>query len=308
MKKIGRRPFLKGGAAAGGAAILGCLTGGSALGASETSDGRDDVAVLQDLTRCVGCRRCEAACNRANDLPAPATPFEDPGVFAETRRPDDDKYTVVNRYEDRTWTKPVYRKVQCNHCAEPACASACPVGALQKTAEGPVIYDEDLCIGCRYCMVACPFSIPAFEYDDPLNPAIRKCTMCYHRIAAGQEPACVEACPVEAITFGPRTEMIKNARARIVGAPDRYVDHIYGEHEVGGTDWLYLSGVPFDEVGFPSVRSEPYPDLTSGFLSAVPLVLVGWPALFGGVYAMSRRRDEAATVEPADRERSEAAR
>ena len=155
-------------------------------------------------------------------------------------------------------------------------------------------YNKGVCVGCRYCMTACPFSIPTYEYDDPFSPEIKKCTMCYDtRVSKGGIPACVEACPMEVMTFGKRSELIRVAKKRIIEHPDRYVDHIYGELEVGGTSWLYISGVPFDQLGFPTdLGTKPYPELTRGFLSMVPAVLVIWPALLGGFYMFTQHRDE----------------
>jgi len=306
--EINRRDFLKSTATAGGSLLLWGLVKNptEAFAAQDVSSQPDGLAMLSDSTRCIGCRRCEAACNEANNLPAPKIPFEDRYVFEEKRRTEAQAYTVVNRYENPKWRKPVYRKIQCNHCAEPACASACLVGALKKSPEGPVIYNENVCIGCRYCMTACPFNIPTFEYFNAGSPAIQKCTMCYHRISEGLIPACAEVCPVEAITFAKRSELIKIARDRIRSESDRYIDHIYGELEVGGTDWLYVSGVPFEELDLPiDVGTTPYPIFTQEFLSAVPLVLVAWPALFGGFYAWTKRRQQIAEAEATNREKED---
>jgi Fe-S-cluster-containing dehydrogenase component len=250
--------------------------------------------MLTDITRCFGCRRCEEACNKSHDLPEPEVSFEDKSVFEMIRRTDAKTYTVVNRYANPKTGEPVYIKVQCNHCAEPACVSACLVGALKKSPEGPVTYNENVCIGCRYCMTACPFYIPTFEYFDNGSPAIQKCFMCYHRISKGEVPACATECPVEAIAFGNRNDLLKLARDRIRSSPDKYVDHIFGEHEAGGTDWLYISGVPFEELGFPDdLGTTPYPEFTREFLSSVPLVLVAWPALLGAFYLFSNRKEQA---------------
>jgi ferredoxin len=140
-------------------------------------------------------------------------------------------------------------------------------------------------------MTACPFYIPAFEYDDAIRPAIQKCFMCSHRISQGKVPACATECPVEAITFGKRSDLMKIARDRIRAHPEKYIEHIYGEKEAGGTDWLYISGVPFDELGFPNdLGTKPYPELTREFLSAVPVALVVWPAVLGGLYLFSKQR------------------
>ena len=306
--EINRRDFLKSTATAGGSLLLWGLVKNptEAFAAQDVSSQPDGLAMLSDSTRCIGCRRCEAACNEANNLPAPKIPFEDRYVFEEKRRTEAQAYTVVNRYENPKWRKPVYRKIQCNHCAEPACASACLVGALKKSPEGPVIYNENLCLGCRYCMTACPFNIPTFEYFNAGSPAIQKCTMCYHRISEGLIPACAEVCPVEAITFAKRSKLIKIARDRIRSESDRYIDHIYGELEVGGTDWLYVSGVPFEELDLPiDVGTTPYPTFTQEFLSAVPLVLVAWPALFGGFYAWTKRRQQIDEAEATNREKED---
>ena len=293
-KRISRREFLRGTAAVGGSLLVGRITGDPGTVFAESFSGAPDrFGMLTDLTRCIGCRRCEAACNKANNLPAPEIPFEDKSVFEKKRWTDAQTYTVVNRYSDPGHPgEPVYRKLQCMHCKEPACASACPVGALKKSPEGPVIYNENVCIGCRYCLNACPFYIPAYEYSNAFHPKVQKCFMCYPRILKGELPACATECPVEAIAFGKRTELIKLARTRIRNNPDRYVDHIYGEYEAGGTDWLYISGVPFDQLGFPTdLGTTPYPELTREFLSLIPLVDVVWPALLGGLYLMSNQRE-----------------
>lgn len=304
---INRRQFLKGTAVTGGSLLIWSLAGNPKKAFAQEPGGRPDrVAMLSDMTRCVGCRRCEAACVEANSLPPLQIPLDDPSAFDEKRRPDDELYTVVNRYEDPETETPIYRKVQCNHCAEPACVSACLVGALEKSPEGPVTYDEGLCIGCRYCMTACPYYIPAFEYSDAGNPAIQKCTMCHHRISEGLIPGCAQACPVGAITFGKRSELIKLARDRIRSEPHRYVDHIYGEHEVGGTDWIYLSGIPFEEVDFPdNLGTTALPEFTREFLSAVPLVLIVWPVLLGGFYVWTKRREQIAEAEATSPEKED---
>jgi Fe-S-cluster-containing dehydrogenase component len=306
--KISRRSFLKYTAAAGGSLFLWSgLHSSVKASANDLSGWPDRYGILTDMTRCFGCRRCEEACNETNALPAPEIPFDDKSVFEEKRRPDAESYTVVNRYQNKMTGGPVYRKVQCNHCVEPACASACLVGALKKSPDGPVVYDESLCIGCRYCMTACPFYVPAFEYFDAGSPAIRKCSMCYDtRIQKGEVPACATECPVEAITFGKRNELIHLARDRIGRHPGRYIDHIYGEHEVGGTDWLYISEIPFEQLDFPGdLGTTPYPELTREFLSAVPLVIAIWPALLGGFYLLSNRRQEAEKAEAGEPEQED---
>ncbi|NOY69012.1 MAG: 4Fe-4S dicluster domain-containing protein [Deltaproteobacteria bacterium] len=293
---ISRRKFL----AWLGAAGIGSMVSRDA-GASSNKHFRGypkSSGVLYDMTRCVGCRECEAACNKVNSLPAPDKPFNDLTVLNTKRRTGTDAYTVVNKYSGTRHDGPVFRKIQCNHCLEPACASVCFVRALKKTKSGPVTYDESVCVGCRYCMVACPFDIPAYEYNEPLTPRVLKCTMCAPRIEKGQLPGCVEACPKEALTFGHRDDLIKIARKRIRKYPERYKDHIYGEHEMGGTSWLYLSPVPFKEVGMREDLGEtPAPSLTSGALSIVPMVVGLWPVLLAGVYGITKRKEKIAMEE-----------
>ncbi|WP_031482873.1 sulfate respiration complex iron-sulfur protein HmcB [Maridesulfovibrio frigidus] len=255
--------------------------------------------VLFDATRCIGCRKCEEACNKVNDLPAPDKKYDDLSVLDTKRRTDAKTLTVVNKY--KADKGPLFRKSQCNHCLEPACASACFVKAFKKLPNGAVVYDETVCVGCRYCMVACPFSIPAYEYDEPLTPRVMKCTMCAPRLAEGKLPGCVESCPKEALVYGERDELIKIARNRIERNPDRYVDHLYGEKEMGGTSWLYLSGVPFTEIGMrEDLGTKSAPELTAGALASVPMVAGLWPVLLGGIYAISKRKDKVAAEEKKD--------
>jgi len=294
MSGISRRKFLKATVAGGGAVALSSAK--SAFGMKKFTGYPESVGVLVDLTRCIGCRTCEAACNKEHGLPEPALPFDDLSVFDQTfhegtqkRRTNEDTYTVVNRYE--TKGGPVYRKIQCNHCNEPACLTSCLVHAYTKTKVGAVIYNPGVCIGCRMCMVACPFRVPAFSYSRPF-PEIVKCNFCYDtRLKYGKPPACVEACPQEALTFGHRKDLIKTAHERIRLKPEKYVDHVYGETEVGGTSWMYLSGVPFDQVGFDTtLQHHPILDNVKSFLSLVPMVLAIWPALFLGFHLLATGR------------------
>jgi formate dehydrogenase iron-sulfur subunit len=256
----------------------------------------ESLGVLYDNVLCIGCRNCEAGCNKVNELPQPNQPFDDLTVLNKKRRTNTNAFTVVNRYDHSKDTKgPLFNKIQCNHCLEPACASACFVRAFTKTKEGPVIYDSSVCVGCRYCMIACPFEIPTFEYDKVLAPRIRKCTMCHPRVIDGKLPGCVEVCPTEALTFGKRKDTIKLARERFRKYPGRYIDHIYGENEMGGTSWLYISGVPFKELGMrEDLGISPASELTAGALGSVPMVVGLWPVILTGIYAMSKRKEKIA--------------
>jgi formate dehydrogenase iron-sulfur subunit len=261
----------------------------------------DSYGVLHDTTLCIGCRRCEKACNEVNDLPPPEKPFDDLSVLDKKRRTDEKTYTIVNKYyPDGPEKPPVYRKFQCNHCKEPACASACFVGAFTKTPEGAVVWNSSVCVGCRYCMIACPFDVPTYEYDKVLTPRVMKCTMCYPRVLEGKLPGCVEACPEEALSFGKREDLIAIARERIHKYPERYIDHIYGQHEMGGTNWLYITGAPFETLGFRTdLGITPAPEFTSGALSMVPVVIGLWPALLGGIYVINQRKERMASKEQA---------
>lgn len=264
MMQLSRRNFFKlTGTAVTGAALL---SGGKAEAATQPSE--DAMGCLVDTTECIGCRKCEEACNERHGLAAPNESFEEMAVLENLRRPDEKSYTVINKYYPKnigslTWRKlPSFVKFQCMHCNDPACVSACIVGALTKQPEGPVIYDKNKCIGCRYCMVACPFQIPAYEYNNALTPEVRKCTFCFNYLKKGKLPACVQVCPKEVLTFGKRSDLLDLARWKMKKNPGKYVDHIYGEKEVGGTSWLYLANEPFEKIGFPLLDEKAPPRLT----------------------------------------------
>ena len=131
------------------------------------------MGVLVDTTLCVGCRSCEAACNKVNGLPKPDRSFDDDSVLEEVRDTSPTAYTVVNKYTVDKGVE-ITRKQQCMHCVEPACSSACIIKAMEKRSNGAVTYRADLCLGCRYCMVACPFNVPKFEFSKA-SPLIKKC-------------------------------------------------------------------------------------------------------------------------------------
>jgi formate dehydrogenase iron-sulfur subunit len=278
------------------------LSTGVAAKAASSADVRglpNAGGVLFDASRCIGCRKCEAACNQVNELPKPAKPFDDLTVLDATRRTTATAYTIVNKYTPETGKPPVFRKIQCNHCIDPACASACFVSAFKKSETGAVVYDASVCVGCRYCMVACPFNIPTYEYDKPLTPRVMKCTMCQPRLLEGKLPGCVEACPKEALVFGKRRDLITIAWERIGSAPGRYVEHVYGEREMGGTSWLTIAPKPsFASIGMDeNLGTASAPELTSGALAAVPAVAGIWPVLLTGIYAITKRKDKIAESE-----------
>jgi Fe-S-cluster-containing dehydrogenase component len=268
-----------------------------AQGQEHFSGWPDRYGMLTDTTLCIGanCRRCEEACKKVNSRSQEGLDLTNNSVFERRRRTDPENFTVVNRFPNPVEPeKPIYVKAQCMHCNEPACASACLVKAFTKTPEGPVIYNKNVCLGCRYCMVACPFNIPTYDYYNALAPQVRKCTMCYERIREGKVPACQEICPKEAITFGKRSNLITLAREKIRNHPDRYHPYTYGESDAGGTSWFYLAATDFANIGFATnLGVTPYPSLTRGFLGVVPVVLTIWPLMLTAFYKFSQHRQAA---------------
>jgi formate dehydrogenase iron-sulfur subunit len=287
---LSRRTFIKFAGAAGAAGVVARPKPAAAAALHPVNT----PAVLVDTTRCVGCRGCEAACGEANTLPAPAMAGQD-AVFATRRTTGVNIYTVVNRSTAKSKQGDErFVKKQCMHCLDPACASACLAKALEKTAAGPVVYHKERCLGCRYCMVACQFDVPKFEFDSAA-PYVSKCSFCAERQERGQQPACASVCPSGALQFGHRAELIEEARTRIYQNEGKYVHHIYGETEAGGTNWLYLTDVPFESLGFRTdLGPTSPPELTRTALAAVPFVLTLWPPLLMGLYSFSKRRDAAA--------------
>jgi formate dehydrogenase iron-sulfur subunit len=240
-------------------------------------------AILFDSTLCIGCKACEVACAEKNGLAYTEQ-------VAAQEKTSEFKLTAVMNRGDK-----FLRKI-CMHCADPACASVCPVGAFQKTKLGPVTYDESKCMGCRYCMVACPFGVPKYEWSK-LSPRVRKCDMCYDRVAAGAITACAEACPTGATTFGERDQLIAEAKRRIAAGPDAYNQHIFGIEEVGGTSVLMIAAVRFDHFGLTAPAEEPLPMLTYRVLARIPDFLGVGTVLLGGVWWITRRRAVVAAVE-----------
>lgn len=263
-----------------GMTIIGFNSSGSP---KSTDDETEFHGILYDSNICMGCRACEKACAKAHDLPEPEDEMK-PGVLRKT---SEKQRCVVNSYE--TEQGEFYVRNQCMHCNEPACAAACLTKAMYKTKEGPVIWREDKCMGCRYCMISCPFDVPKFDYNST-NPKIQKCDMCYDRIVEGELPVCVETCGT-ALFFGTRRELIAEARRRIAEWPEMYIENIYGEHTVGGTGYLYLAPVSHKELGFDiKLQKNSYPSLTKSFLYSVPAVDVLVPSLLLGLHAATKNK------------------
>lgn len=250
------------------------------------------VAILTDITKCIGCFKCVTACKAEYGL-KPDVPR---------------KWQKDDGLSSRNWTsileKPDkhYVRKQCRHCLEPACASVCPVGALQKTKEGAVVYDSSKCLGCRYCMMACPYGIPRYDWDEPV-PYIRKCILCSDRVKNGRQPACTEACPKEATIFGERDQLIREAHRRIDENPGKYINRVWGEHEVGGTSVLYLSDI---DLGFMAYNSDTLttslPTTTELAMHSVPFAFVGMGCVMYSLNWIIRRRQRLAEGEEEHKE------
>ncbi|HYN16269.1 MAG TPA: 4Fe-4S dicluster domain-containing protein [Terriglobales bacterium] len=241
-------------------------------------------AILYDATLCIGCKACEQGCAERNKLPYNDAVAAEPVQSAH-------KYTVVLTKGDK------FMRRLCMHCEDPTCASVCPVGALRKTKDGPVIYEEVRCMGCRYCVVACPFGVPKYEWEKAL-PAVRKCDMCSDRVLAGKMTACAEVCPTGATKFGDREELIAEAKQRLHENPGNYVNRIYGLEEVGGTSVLLLSSVPFESFGYRTdLVREPLPLFTFRVLSRIPDLVALGGVLLGGVWWITNRRTAVAAAE-----------
>ena len=274
---------------------------------------------LIDIANCIGCRACQVACKQWNDQEGEATLLESDLGFQNPATLSAKTFTLIAFHEAENPDKPggvesAFVMQRCLHCIEPACVSACPTTALYRQDDGPVSYNEDDCIGCRYCQLACPWDVPTAEWDSRA-PKISKCTHCADRLpqpapvafngqplsdeAARQFantmaiPACVKACPADALRYGTRDEMLALAHKRIADRPDRYVNHVYGEKELGGTSVLYLSAVPFEKLGFPTYGEKPFPAFTKTALGAVPPAVMGIGLALGAAYAFFRKRTHA---------------
>jgi formate dehydrogenase iron-sulfur subunit len=248
------------------------------------------MAILTDVTKCIGCEECVAACRKENGTGSDA-PYRwqgDPSDLSSTR------WTTISRGPQGS-----YVREHCRHCLDPGCAAACPVGALRVSDEGPVVYDPEICMGCRYCMMACPFRMTRYEWESP-TPRIRKCILCHDKITSGalQQPACTGACPTGATVYGDRDDLLAEAHRRIEENPGTYVDHVWGEHEVGGTSVLYVSDVDLRIAGWPAYLGDrARPILARGVLHTVPWTFVGVAAAMYGIQWITNRRQEVAAAE-----------
>lgn len=280
-KQISRREFVRRAGIGMAAAAGAVLAERRAVQASSAEADEDAVGVLIDLTRCTGCNSCALACKVANNKPNPETAPQELSSAALT-------YIAI---KDDGQGQPCHVKRQCMHCLQPACVSACTVGALRKTSEGPVVYDAHKCIGCRYCQYACPFGVPTYDWDNPLG-LIHKCELCFQGVADGQQPACVAACPNGALHFGKRRELLAQAHAQISGQPQLYEQHVYGEREAGGTSMLYLSAVPFEQLNFPALASGSISQTAEAVMGMTPAVALTVASVATGLHLLLRRRQQ----------------
>lgn len=243
-------------------------------------------SILIDVTRCAGCERCSAACTETHGL--------DPELADADRAVVRDGLSAHRLSTVLPVGKGRFAKKACMHCLEPSCASACLCGAITKTPEGPVIYDPDKCIGCRYCMLACPFHIPRYEWDKTF-PHVKKCDMCIDRLKNGEQPACVEACPNHALQFGERHALLNEAHRRLKQNPDRYIQHIWGEEEFGGTSVLYISDVDLSSIGWPEGLVPPIPSLTEPLIHKTPAIGLSVASVLLGLNWIIQRRNKLMT-------------
>ncbi len=234
---------------------------------------------LFDVTLCVGCGSCYHACKEANNLPQTNKDFLKDHL-------SDNTFTVVEQYGE------MFTRKLCMHCNEPACVSVCLVGALKKNPTGAVVYDANKCIGCRYCLQACPHNVPRYEWGST-NPRVRKCNLCNDHVNSGQLPACVEACPIEATLYGNMGQLIEVANKRLRDNPEKYYQHIYGLEEAGGGHVLVISPVPFEQLGYVTkLPKEPMPELTMRAMEKIPSVVMVGGAFLSGMYWLTKRKNQ----------------
>jgi Fe-S-cluster-containing dehydrogenase component len=300
MRKTSRREFI-GLLGATGAGLLAACT--EAAGQARAVN-NDELGMLYDATRCVGCKACMTACKRVNfksgALSYEQAPFDPDGLWDA---PDDlsgSTRTLIKLYKENP-TRWSYVKYSCMHCQEPSCVSVCPVSAMTKDkVTGIVDYDKMKCIGCRYCQIACAFNIPRFQWDRKA-PQIVKCDLCRHtNLRVKRLPACAEVCPAGAISFGKRGALLQDARARIKADPARYVDYIYGEHEVGGTNQLYLAGLPFSDLGLRKLPDRAPAEFSEHIQHTIYQGFIAPVALYGIFFAIAlrnRRKAQSAGTE-----------
>lgn len=296
MKSINRRKFI-GVTGAIGASTLFPQTGTTK---NDPTTMEESYSILYDATRCIACRSCVQRCKDVNNLKPEPNEIDGVPFYMPTDLSPND-WTVIQVYKDEaegeinTPNKWSFIKKNCMHCIHPSCVAACPVAALQKTEKGPVLYDEHRCMGCRYCMIACPYNVPRYEWRDR-SPRVQKCTF---------DGACVTACPVGALTDGPRNAMIKEAHHRIDEHPDTYVNHVYGEHEGGGTGYLIIAGIHHIKFGLPLLDKAAHSTYADAIMSGLPGWIIGLGLFLGGLYQMDKHLQKTEAIEVSEQPREE---
>ncbi len=246
--------------------------------------------ILVDVTRCTGCERCVSACVAAHADGQVKLPRSYVGGALS-----EEQLLYIQVVEEGR-----FARKSCMHCVEPSCVSACLVGGITKSPDGPVVYDPDKCIGCRYCMLSCPHHIPRYEWSKT-TPFMKKCDMCADRLAHGQRPSCVEACPNDALRFGERSRLLAEAHKLIDGQPGRYLPRVWGEHEWGGTSVMYISDVDLSVLDFPQETAAPIPSLTDPLIEKTPYIGGGAAVGLWALGAIIARRNEVMVAERSGR-------
>lgn len=302
MKNHNRRDFFKVVGAAGSALMA------SAAPASASTEVRvndNELGMLYDATKCVGCKACMAACKRVNgdygSLSYEHAHFDTDDTWDAPEDLSGDTRTIIKLHkEGHRWS---YIKHSCMQCQKPSCVSVCPVSAMFKDKEtGIVDYNKNTCLGCRYCQIACAFNIPKFQWDRTI-PQIVKCDLCRNtRLKEKGVCACAEVCPTHAIFFGKRKDLLQEARKRLQENPTKYVQHIYGEHEVGGTNHLYIASVPFEKLGVPTLPSKAPAALSEKIQHTIYKGFVAPVAIYGalGFMALKTMKQHGAHHDPSE--------
>lgn len=198
------------------------------------------LAKLIDVSKCIGCKACQSACMEWNDIRDEVG--DNSGVYDNPRDLTGSSWTVMrfSEVEEAGKLEWLIRKDGCMHCEDPGCLKACPApGAIVQYSNGIVDFNQELCIGCGYCIAGCPFDVPRIS---KIDDKAYKCSLCSDRVAVGQEPACVKACPTGSILFGTKEAMITQAAERVVDLKERGYQNagLYNPAGVGGTHVMYV--------------------------------------------------------------------
>jgi Fe-S-cluster-containing dehydrogenase component len=283
------------------AAALAVTAGAQTLHAEEIPVPSAAVGLLYDATLCIGCKSCVAACAQANDTP-PDTRRDN--LHQAPSDLNDLTRNIIKLYKSKDGSTYSFVKRQCMHCLDPSCAAGCPFQALSKDPNsGIVTWTPERCIGCRYCTITCPYHIPRFQWAG-FNPRVTKCELCNHRLAQGLKPGCTSVCPTGAVIFGPRSVLLMEAKRRIQNSPGRYYQgRVYGETDNGGTQSLYLSHVPFEDLGLPEIGPESVPAKTLRWQKRFYQYFILPAVLYGGLVQVIRKNLKGHEEEAREREK-----